>query len=228
MSVITRNHWINMIMRVILLVLNIISYNIENIVYKNIISIVTWVFFIFSMIARIIPNNTGRIVPNSMGHQKIFKKNYIENKDFKGKVKRDYHSPLGVALVWMLLNCNIFILYFTGYLNADLLFIISLIFSVCDLVCILIICPFQVLYMRNKCCNTCRIYNWDYPMMFTPLWVVPSFYNYSLVALSWVVLIIWEVGYYKHPERFVEESNACLSCKNCKEFMCKNKWRRVK
>ena len=64
-----------MIIRIILLVSNIISYNIENIVYKNIISIVTWVFFIFSMIARIIPNNKGRIVPNSMGHQKIFKKN---------------------------------------------------------------------------------------------------------------------------------------------------------
>ena len=65
-------------------------------------------------------------------------------------------------------------------------------------------------------------------MMFTPLWIVPSFYNYSLVIMSIIVLIIWEVSYHKHFERFYEETNESLKCKNCKELMCRNKLRVVR
>lgn len=65
-------------------------------------------------------------------------------------------------------------------------------------------------------------------MMFTPLIAVPSFYNYSLVLMSWVVLAHWEISHKLYPERFYEKSNDSLKCKNCKEFMCKNKLRVVR
>ena len=65
-------------------------------------------------------------------------------------------------------------------------------------------------------------------MMFTPLIFVPNFYNYSLVIMSLVVLIFWELTYYIYPERFYEETNDNLKCKNCKEFMCRNNLRKIK
>ena len=129
--------------------------------------------------------------------------------------------------MWLLLNGIIFSLYFCGVIDRDLLMVIAMAFSVCDLICVLVVCPFQLLFMRNKCCNTCRIYNWDFAMMFTPLWVVPSVYNYILVGLSLIVFFHWEINHHRHPERFYEETNSCLRCHNCKELMCKNKLRKV-
>ncbi len=65
-------------------------------------------------------------------------------------------------------------------------------------------------------------------MMFTPLIFIPNFYNYALVLLSLVVLFICEINYYLHTERFHEETNENIKCKNCKEFMCKNKLRVIR
>ena len=45
---------------------------------------------------------------------------------------------------------------------------ISVLFYVCDLICVLIWCPFRLI-MKNRCCTTCRIFNWDHLMMFSPL-----------------------------------------------------------
>lgn len=77
--------------------------------------------------------------------------------------------------------------------------------------------------MKNKCCVTCRIYNWDYAMMFTPLLFIPSLFNWSLLALAIALLIKWEWIYHRHPERFYEESNDALRCANCREHLCHHK-----
>lgn len=60
-------------------------------------------------------------------------------------------------------------------------------------------------------------------MMFTPLVLIPSWFTWSLLALSLLLLIRWEVTYRMHPERFSEETNACLSCKHCDEKLCHHK-----
>ena len=160
-----------------------------------------------------------------MGNQKLFAKNYVATDT---SINKDHKSAIIVGLVWLSLNSIFFALYFANIISKEFMLILAMLFAVCDLVCILFFCPFQKWFMKNKCCNTCRIYNWDFAMMFTPLWIVPSFYNYSLVIMSIIVLIIWEVSYHKHFERFHEETNESLKCKNCKEFMCKNKLRIVK
>ena len=159
-----------------------------------------------------------------MGNQKVFSETYSPT----GKsIKRDYLPVLQTGIVWILWNLPFWMLYWIGIPNARMLFLLSMIYSVCDLICVLIVCPFQKIFMRNKCCNTCRIYNWDFLMMFTPLWAAPSLYNYTLVLCSLVVLIHWEYHYFKYPQRFHEECNASLQCQNCKELMCKNRWRKV-
>lgn len=77
--------------------------------------------------------------------------------------------------------------------------------------------------MKNKCCGTCRIYNWDFAMMFTPLIFVGGFWSWSLVALSLGLLVNWEVRYKMHPEWFYEQTNQSLTCVNCQEKLCRHK-----
>ena len=83
--------------------------------------------------------------------------------------------------------------------------------------------PFQTWFMKNRCCTTCRIYNWDFAMMFTPLVFIPSLYTYSLLGFALALLIRWEVTYRLHPERFSPATNRYLSCANCKEKLCSHK-----
>ena len=230
MTAITKRHWIELIVRSIIFLLTLFAYIIFRItntnVFLNIIKLIIFAFFSYKMITRLIPN-----IKESMGNQKIFIKNYISTKieslNLKNIKQEGNRVAIIVAIVWLLANGIIFTLYFCNVFDKNLLLVIAMAFSVCDLICILAVCPFQRVFMRNKCCNTCRIYNWDFAMMFTPLWVVPSIINIPLVLQSLAVLIHWEVNHNKYPERFYEESNESLKCKNCKELMCKNKIRKV-
>lgn len=242
MSQITKNHWIELGIRSSIFVLTLIGYIINKVseieTIKQIAYSIIFVFFSYKMIARLIPNKK-----ESMGNQKVFKQNYPNYTHIKSGITGDNKAPnkyesfyrrdgnrvaLVVAIVWLLLNGIIFTLYLNHIFDRDLLIVIAMFFSVCDLICILAVCPFQLLFMRNKCCNTCRIYNWDFAMMFTPLWVAPSVLNYILVLESLFVLVHWEINHHKYPERFYEETNSNLRCHNCKEFMCKNKLRVVR
>ena len=65
--------------------------------------------------------------------------------------------------------------------------LISLFYAVCDRICVLFFCPFQVWIMKNRCCVHCRIYRWDYVMMFTPLLFVPGPYSWSLLGLALIL-----------------------------------------
>ena len=94
-------------------------------------------------------------------------------------------------------------------------------YGVCDIVCILFYCPFQSWLMHNRCCTTCQIFNWDAIMAVTPLMFAPSWYSAVLVALALVVLLRWEISAFVYPERFFEETNASLSCANCRDKLCK-------
>jgi hypothetical protein len=58
-------------------------------------------------------------------------------------------------------------------------------------------------------------------MMFSPLIFVIGVYPSLIILLSLVPLLIWEFEYYAHPERFFEESNDTLKCKNCQEKLCR-------
>ena len=111
--------------------------------------------------------------------------------------------------------------------------IISSAYSIGDMICILFFCPFQTWMMHNRCCGTCRIYNWDFAMMFTPLifimvtWsdegVFVNPYAIALVATSLILLVRWEITYRLHKERFSEKTNMSLRCGNCKEKLCLHK-----
>ena len=184
--------------------------------HRNPVMDVIWLVFVVEMILRFFPSHV-----ESMGCQKQFRKNYVPAAgELPAKRSRGMWTVLAA---WVALNGAIGALYFTGVIDEGVLLLISLAYSVCDMVCILFFCPFQTWFMKNKCCTTCRIYNWDYPMMFTPLLFVPSLYTWSLAAVALGLLVRWEVTYARHPEWFYESTNESLACVNCKEKLCHHK-----
>lgn len=180
---------------------------------------IIWVVFVVEMILRFFPAKL-----ESMGCQKQFAKNFRPFAGEGGEEKpNSTKTAIIVAVLWLSLNGIIGALYYLRVINWEILILISLFFSVCDIICILFFCPFQTWIMKNKCCATCRIYNWDYAMMFTPLVFLRNVYALSLFGLALLLLIKWEVVAYLHPERWDEQKNQSLSCNMCREKLCHHK-----
>ncbi len=180
---------------------------------------VIWVIFALEMVLRFFPSKL-----ESMGCQKQFQKNYIAKPNNEKRISvHPWIVTFAVASAWFALNATIGVLYFMGVINRGILLLVCLFYSVCDVICILFFCPFQVWFMKNKCCVTCRIYNWDYAMMFTPLIYIPNIYAWTLLGLALLLLLKWEINYRVHPERFSEKTNCSLSCTNCTEKLCNQK-----
>ena len=167
-------------------------------------------------------------VPNywPLGSQKFFGYRYIpsskktSNIIIKKQMKQLNKESITIAITWVLLITLIAALYLTKVISYKIVILCTTLFYVCDTICVVIWCPFRVFYMSNKCCTTCRIFNWDHFMMFSPLIVIPGIWTYSLVILSLIILIVWEICFATHPERFLERTNCALECQNCKDKLC--------
>lgn len=180
---------------------------------------IVWIFFVSGMVLRIFPSEL-----ETVGCQKQLKRNYVPTGEEKPSLT-PWQATFSLTVTWLALNLTFGILYLTHVFDAGILVLISLAYGVCDIVCILFFCPIRDWFLKNKCCADCRIYNWDYAMMFTPLVFLPHPFTYSLIGLSLVLLVMWEVTYKRHPERFAKNTNACLACHNCKEKPCRHKRR---
>lgn len=178
---------------------------------------IIWLVYAAEMIGRFFPSKL-----ESMGCQKQFKRNYKPT----GKTEPELQSwkrTFAVFASWVLLNGIIGILYGAKIIDEGILVLISLAYGVCDMICILFFCPFQTWMMKNRCCTDCRIYNWDFAMMFTPYLFIPRVYTWSLLAMSLALLVRWEITVQRHPERFSEKTNGCVACQNCEEKLCHHK-----
>lgn len=227
LSRISQLHYFKLVFRSLLLLaaLGIYLYKrwthinnlLENPIGGMIVTTLIWVVFAVEMALRFFPSSL-----ESMGCQKQFHKNFISTGREDVKLN-SWKSTLAVVVAWFLLNGFIGILFYFELIDEGILLLIVLFYSVCDMICILFFCPFQTWFMKNKCCGSCRIYNWDYAMMFTPFVFFPNLYTYSLLLLSLALLIRWEVTVWKHPERFMEATNQALACRNCPEKLCSHK-----
>jgi len=185
---------------------------------------VLWIIWVVDMLLQLVPSR--KYWP--LGSQKFLKacfqplKAYMEKTD-QGLLRFIYKSnrdTLLVGSIWLLLIIVIGVLHFTGVLSRNVLMVISVLFYVLDLVCVLYWCPFRVWFMKNRCCTTCRIFNWDHMMMFSPILFVPGFFTWSLCALALLVFLVWEITFSLHPERFWEGTNEALKCSNCTDRLC--------
>ena len=184
---------------------------------RPVILAVVWTVFTVEMVLRFFPSAL-----ESPGCQKQFARNYRKTGSTDIHIQ-DNNAAVLVALLWISFNAVFGALHMLGLLDDGAMILLSLAYSVCDMICILFFCPFQTWFLKNKCCSTCRIYNWDYAMMFTPLFFVRSSYSWSLLALSLALLARWEITFYKYPERFSERTNGYLGCANCTEKLCTHK-----
>jgi len=128
-----------------------------------------------------------------------------------------------VFFSWVPVNILFGILYNLDYLDRADMLMLSVLYFLGDYVCILFWCPFQSLMMKNKCCVTCRIFDWGHIMMFTPMAFIPTFFSQSLFLVALAVLIAWEYYVHRHPERFWEGSNKRLRCSQCQDKVCQIK-----
>ena len=178
---------------------------------------VIWVVYAVEMLLRFFPSRL-----ESPGCQKQFAQNYIKTGQTQIDVQ-DNHGTVLVALLWICFNGVFGALHMLGVFDDGIMILISCAYAVCDMVCILFFCPFQTWFLKNKCCSACRIYNWDYAMMFTPLFFVKGLLSWSLLGLSLILLLRWEITFYRHPERFSEKTNGYLKCAVCTEKLCTHK-----
>ena len=183
-----------------------------------------WILWMIDMVLQLKPSKAYWTI----GSQKFLKdtfqplKNFVKEGDhglleFICKSNRD---TLLIGMVWLLLTAAIGAVYFLGWIDRNMLLVISVLFYVLDILFVLYWCPFRVWFMKNRCCTTCRIFNWDHVMMCSPLFFIPGVFTWSLCSMALVVFVVWEVTFYLHPERFWEGSNENLQCHNCPDQLC--------
>lgn len=180
-----------------------------------------WLIWVMDIIQQIVP------IKNKLplGSMKLFSSRFRPIREkINYEALREYivtttKAAYRVFLLWCLLLAVIGTLYFTGVLNRTHVFLISVAFYVCDLICVLIWCPFRLM-MKTRCCTTCRIFNWDHLMMFSPLFFIGGFYGLSLAFLSAAAWLVWELCVMMYPERFWDKSNLALKCSECRDKLC--------
>lgn len=221
LSKISALHYLKLILRSTLFAAVLVSYILDRteiLTQSPILPMIVWVFFIIGMLLRFFPSKY-----ESMGCQKQFARNYRPVAGNPTPTNQSWVRTATVAVVWLALNAVFGALYYMGIIDRGILILIALAYSVCDIICILFFCPFQTWFMKNRCCATCRIYNWDFAMMFTPLVFIPHWYTYSLLGCAVALLLVWEIAFRLHPERFSTATNQCLNCSKCPEKLCSHK-----
>ena len=182
---------------------------------------ILWGIWVVDMFLQIVP------IKNKLplGSMKLFPSRFkpirekINYQALRSYILTTSKAAYKVFLLWCGLIAAIGVLYWLGMFGKTALFMISVLFYVCDLICVLIWCPFRLL-MKTRCCTTCRIFNWDHLMMFSPLIFMGGFYAISLVAMALLAWLIWELCILIYPERFWDQSNAALKCAECTDKLC--------
>ena len=231
MSKIRRVYFTKLVIRSIILVASILIYFIApsqfdivngiNFFKQFSIFHLLWFAWVFDMVTQLMPVNNI-----ALGSQKFFKEKFrpaihqlLDWDKLKDYIIKTNKAAGRVMILWAGLLALIGMLKFLKIIDSRHILLISIAFYVCDLICVLIWCPFRLM-LGNKCCTTCRIFNWDHFMMFSPMIFVGSFFALSLFVFALINIIVWEIMIYLHPERFWEHSNMALKCSECTDKLC--------
>lgn len=182
---------------------------------------ILWVVWVIDMIEQLVPVKAHI----ALGSTKLWNFSFrpildkVNVKALKDYIRYTTKNAMWVLVLWIALIAAIGAARFMNLIDDNMLFLCTAAFYVFDLICVLIWCPFRLI-MRTKCCTTCRIFNWDHMMMFSPMLFVKGFYGWSLLAIGLAALAVWEIFIFLHPERFWQESNEALKCSNCTDKLC--------
>lgn len=190
---------------------------------------ILWGVWMWDMVLQLLPVKAHI----SIGSQKVFSslfrpiKEKISKENLKKYIVDTTKAAYKVMILWVMLVVVLGVLYWQSIIGIAEIFLISVFFYVADLICVLIWCPFRLI-MKNKCCTTCRIFNWDHLMMFAPFILVPGVYSYTLAGVALAVFVVWEVCVFTYPERFWENSNMALRCSECTDKLCTQYCRKLR
>ncbi|MBQ1250962.1 MAG: hypothetical protein IIY00_05135 [Clostridia bacterium] len=190
---------------------------------------ILWMLWVVDMLQQIIPVKNK--VP--LGSQKLWENRFRPIRDrmnwegLRRYIISTTEAAYKVAILWILFTAAIGIGHRCGLYGRIGLFLITVFFYVCDLICVLIWCPFRLM-MKTRCCTTCRIFNWDHLMMFSPMLFMGGFYGISLLVLSIAAWLVWELCIMLYPERFWEGTNVALRCSECTDKLCTQYCRKLR
>ncbi len=182
---------------------------------------IMWLIWITDMIIQLLPVRAYI----SIGSQKQFLARFrpmmekFNYRNLKKHIIMTTRSAYKVFLIWTAVTVVIGVLHRCGVIGSDIVFMICMFFYVADLICVLIWCPFRLI-MKNRCCTTCRIFNWDHMMMFSPFAFIRGFYTQTVLVLAFAVWLVWELCVMMYPERFWETTNVALRCSECTDKLC--------
>ena len=184
-----------------------------------------WLIWLADMAAQLLPVR-GLV---ALGAQKYRAGRYLPSsppprrEELLAYIRRADRGAGKVLAAWALAAAVLGLARILGLVGAAELLLCSVFFYVCDLICVLFWCPFRAWMMHNRCCTTCRIYNWDYLMLCTPLLPLTGPLTRWACILAAVLFVRWEITYHFRRERFFESSNQALQCSQCQEHLCRYK-----
>lgn len=186
---------------------------------------VIFIYFMYDFNTLLFPKFNKNI-----SSSKLFKSNYkTPNKYIKNNlnnyVNRQNKMAILIFILYTIMIVLIALMYWKiPWFSKKYIYLIFFAINFGDYYCINIWCPFQKLFLRNKCCNTCRISNWDRLMKVSILLLIPNIYTIIINIIAVFIFLQWEYNHFKYPERFYSISNESLKCKNCNTQEClKNK-----
>lgn len=213
----TRTHIIKFICRSLIFIYFLCDYIPDtHMDTPSILAIPVMIVFVAEVISRFFPT----VKLNSIGALKHLKCVYEAKEEKSEPQVEGVKGALVIAVIWIFVNGLFIGLTRAHLLDEGIMILLSSFYAVCDMICVLFWCPLQLYFMKNRCCVTCRIYNWDYIMMVTPLIAVPGIYSFVMVGVALALFLHWEINYKRHPERYAKNTNGCLDCKNCNEKIC--------
>ena len=146
----------------------------------------------------------------------------------KNDIKKQGKQAVKILIAWGVFLVVEGVCYHYNIINEKLIILGTISLRIFDKLFVLVWCPFGAI-MRNKCCTTCRIHGWDQLMLNSPLVFIPSVPSYSLILISIIYFIEWEISVKRHPERFSQISNMTIRCTGCHEICgrCRNRYKKL-
>ena len=156
-------------------------------------------------------------------HFKMFARYYIPSGKDTGVLPKKRKGLILVLGLWAYYLLAVALLKKAGVLNWYIFLAGACTMMVFNSIFVRKVCLLSVLFLhnRNDCCKNCGINNWDYAIFSSALFFAPKMsavataVNLAIIVLSFAMMLVWEITYHRHPERFYPETNEALRCSEC-------------
>jgi hypothetical protein len=208
---------------ILLLTLAVFAIFFEKILitFKQQIYIVLFIYFVIDSLEVILPIVNQEIHSSKMSKRIFVEVEGYDKEKLSNKIKT---SNKDATIILFLYSFGVLFVGFSflhyEWFTEKYIYLIFLLINFGDYFCLLVWCPFKSIFLKNTCCTSCRITNWDRWMKVSILLFVPNFFTISINIIAIGIFIYWEYNHFKYPERFYRLSNQSLSCSKCNIKKC--------